>query len=388
MTVHHSEYELRLLVDQDAIVETRKQHANSWRKGLSVQQYLTRERLLRLSPLTHNVRVYGLVKRGTSKILCSLELLVLTGLKWVKNGEQALEFPEPCACVSAVYTPSSNRGKGFAGIMMGKLKEKATAEDFGFLFLYSEIGDYYSRFGFELHHVPVVKIPLVQKHNTFKLPSGASLVEFDSFAELLSICRAQENVQISQKVISDGLPRLVTPASISNLNWFHLRAKHAAVCKFSTKPDLSAFEGLFDELVEEVRPVQPSHFGIRLDNPDTGNLDGLIVWNVDYGHGDEGNQVSVLKLHVNLKCNQAQVALQLCELMIEYFQADQGIEELRGFRQIVIWENKLQTCTITALKEAGASVGVENLAVSAICMSAENLNDGAIWENNTKLSWF
>lgn len=388
MTVHHSEYELRLLVDQDAIVETRKQHANSWKKSLTVQQYLTRERLLRLSPLTDNVRVYGLVKRGSSKILCSLELLVLTGLKWVKTGDLAHESPEPCACVSAVYTPSTNRGKGYAGIMMRKLKDIAAAENFGFLFLYSEIGDYYSQFGFELYHVPVVKIPLVQKYDPLKLPPGASLVEFGYFDKLLSICRAQENAQMSQRVVRDGMPRLVNPASVSNLNWFHVRAKHASACQFSPKVDFCGFQGLFDELVDELRPLQPRHFGIRIDNPDTGNLDGLVVWNLEYGHGDEGNQVSVLKLHVNLECDQAKIALQLCELMIDYFQADHGIEELRGFRQIVIWENKLQTATITALKEAGASVGAENLAVSALCMSADNVNEGAIWENNTKLSWF
>jgi GNAT superfamily N-acetyltransferase len=124
-----------LVLATDAQKRERDRFAHdAWGQRLTVDQFVSREERLRAHPWARaNMTTYLLVEEG--RVLSSCETFRMDSFL---DGDKGVTFG-----VASVYTEPALRGRGHAGRMMRLLP----AEGLQAGILFSDVGDYYARFG-------------------------------------------------------------------------------------------------------------------------------------------------------------------------------------------------------------------------------------------------
>ncbi|KAF3985141.1 hypothetical protein FT663_05418 [Candidozyma haemuli var. vulneris] len=402
------EYYLDRLHDSPSINHTRTKNAQAWKNLLPEQEYVEREFLLSKAKITsskvNRLCVFALKNKSSGSVVSSMELLIRQAWRFKKENGAVSMIPVLSGCIGAVYTYPEYRGNGFAAMMVKKCMDEVRCDEYlgtnGFTFLYSEIGEYYANHGFKSFEVPLTNIPLSPSNEPLKLPPGASLVEYHNFGYLFAHYRDHFAAQMRSKVNEDGIERISVVPTADFVDWFHLRAKFLSTRIFghdSAKFDV--WNDSYEHIVGQFEDVEPKHFGIRLDCPETGKHIGFIVWTYDYDYSKEEqhfhNHATVLKIHVNTPdFDRDTYTAQLVDLAKRYLESPHKADPLKNFTSLIVWESELSNHTQHEfVKKYGADSHLENSSRSAIMYNNDADDDklksgNMVWENNTKLPWF
>lgn len=402
-----SEYVLERLHDLEEINYTRRQNSASWRALLPEEDYVAREFLLGKAKIAssevNRLAVFGLRSQDKLQLVSSIELLIRESCRFTKNEDGTVTRKSILSgCVGGVYTYPEYRGKGLATIMVDKLVEIAKTKEYlgedGFIFLYSEVGEYYTRNGFKSYAVPLMNVPLQSSSNAFVAPENMSLVKYHEFGPLFDIYKNRFEEDMHSSVGKDGVERISIDPTEECIDWFHLRVKFFGTKLFGdVGAKYDVWKDSYELLVSSFEHVQPTHFGIRYDCPKTGKLIGFIVWTYDYSFNEEKqkfqNHATIIKIFVDTP-EQDAVTLKLIGGMKSFLEAKHEAAAVSNFTRIVIWESEISDRVHSQLvKLWGAVHGLENGSRSAIRFNNvkddEKLKSGAIvWENNNKMPWF
>lgn len=404
-----ADYVLTKLTDLPSVNYTRLQNLAAWKNLLTAEEYVDREYVLGKAKITssevNRLTVFGLSNReNPDVIVSSIELLVREAWRFHRTSNGSVEKTNiRSGCIGGVFTYPEYRGCGFATIMVDKLMEIAAAPEYlgphGFMFLYSEVGEYYTRNGFKSFAVPLLNVPLVEHDQKYLPEPNVHLIRYHEFDGLFRVLNEHCEQELRQKVGSDGIDRISVNPTAEYIDWFHLRVKYFSTKLFGdTGLVYDPYKDTYEELVEKFTQIEPFYFGLRVDCPETGELKGFIVWQYEYNGDSKGNfknYVTVIKTFVNTpKFDKDAVQMELVLHMKKYLEAFHPAPQMSNFTKIVIWESEISDDVLACLvKKHGAVHGLENGSRSAIrSMNAEEdqkLRSGSVvWENNNKLPWF
>lgn len=397
---HSDNYELVRITDRELIDFTRSQNGVSWRGALTLQQYIIRELVLSKANAAKKIMVFMLQDSNGNK-LASIELLVRDATKYVYNGSTVERQPVECGVIGGVFTYPEYRGQGLARVMVDKLMEGAKTTiigSSGFTFLYSEIGEYYSRNGFTSVSVPLCHIP-VSSTPTTSIASNdtVTLLGYHEFKPYFELFRQRYEERIIEEVEKDHKTRISPNITLDYVDWFHLRAKYISYLLFHQEPAIDFEAASYEELVEKLSAVTPKIFGLKITQAN--NLVGFIVWTYDWSPAEDGSYtstVTVIKVHVEPGYDVDDYTLRLLTHLKIYLekQNQEGDRATSGFVKIVVWESDTSEDVRAKLQASYlAKTGIDNPSRSAILLHEpsehQKLCDGElIWENNNKLTWF
>lgn len=387
---------------------TREQNADAWKNHLSTEDYVKREYVLGLSKMAtsenHELMVFIMTANDHPEIpLCSCELLVRKGLRYKKTELGSVEKEDILSgCIGAVFTYKEHRGQGLALIMIDHLVEMAKQPSIlgpnGFIFLYSEVGEYYARNGFKSFGIPITKVPLLQSEEAYSPSSTVELVQFHDFKDLFNVYSTQFDQDVREKVAADGLERVSVSCNEGYVDWFHLRAKYLGVKLFEkTAHEWDFANESLESLSVKFAKTDPNVFGLKLKSA-SGTLKGFIVWTYDYEYSADENQfhnyVTLINKVVVHGYDKDETTLELIQEMKNFLEAKHSEPQMSNLEELKIWESEMSPEVLkTLIKDFGAKSGYENGSRSAIMMNSkdddEKLKAGRIiWEENTKLPWF
>lgn len=405
-----NDYILQRLSDVPTVDYTREQNSAAWKNLLSAQEYIERERCLGLSKIAssdvNRLAVFGLKSKDKpDTIVGSLELLIREAWYFHKKSDgSVIKKNVLSGCVGGVYTYPEYRGKGLATIMVDKLFELAKGSEYlgpdGFMFLYSEVGEFYTRNGFKSFAVPLLNFPLKPSNTAYENSANVSLIKYHEFDSLFEQYNGHFEKEMIAKVEADGVDRISVDPTSQYIDWFHLRVKFFSTKLFGhSDVHIDPRTDTYEEIVDKVSTIEPIYFGIQITCPTTNALKGFIVWQYEYGYDHDNNvfqnYATVIKIFVNTPhFNQEETQLALIAAMKKYLEAKHELPQMSNFHKIVIWETEITESVIASLKtKYGGVDGLENGSRSAIqCIDEDQdqrLKDGRIlWENNNKLPWF
>lgn len=353
----------------------------------------------------HELMVFIMTSKDEPSVpLCSCELLIRKGYRYIPGQDNLVHRKDVlCGCVGAVFTYKEYRGRGLALIMIDLLVETAKKPEVlgeeGFIFLYSEVGEYYNRNGFKSFPVNLAKYPLVSKNTPYQKPQNVDLIQFHQFREVFDVYQQQFDSELRAKVANDRIERVSVAANEEYVDWFHLRAKYLGVKFFDKKLGSWNFANeTIESLAEKFADTRPRVFGLRMNSPSTGLLQGFIVWTYDFEYnpenGDFDTQITVIKKFVAQGNDYDNTIKALFTYMNDYLEAHHDEEEMSNFKDVKVWESEISPSFIEYMKKnLSAKTGIENTSRSALMMNKKEddmkMKDGdIIWEENTKLPWF
>lgn len=393
--------------DSETKAFTRSKNADSWKSQLSVEEYVMREHVLGLSKMAslggHELMVFIMTKKDEPDVpLCSCELLVRKAYRYTKTDTGVERRDVMSGCIGAVFTYKEHRAKGYASVMIDHLVKTAKSplvlgED-GFIFLYSEVGEYYTRNGFKSFHVPLAKFA-IQQIDRFELPPNVELIKFHEFERDFKEYSKDLDAKIRQSVSEDGIERITTASNEHYVDWFHLRVKYIAHKLFDkNKSDWDFSSETIESLATKFKDTKPEYFGLRLFCPNSGTYKGFIVWTYDYEFNEEENKfhnyVTVIKKFVAPEYNEDETTLELFLLMTKFLGSKHEGHQMSNMEQVKLWESEVSPSVMDSIKQMyGAKGGLENGSRSAILINRKEddikMREGKIvWEDNTKLLWF
>lgn len=403
------DYALQRLTDLPTINYTRLQNSAAWKSPLTAQEYVDREHVLGLSKIAssdvNRLAVFGLLaKDRPDTLVSSIELLIREAWRFHRNGDGLVTKTNVLSgCIGGVFTYPDHRGKGIATIMVDKLLEVAQQPQYvgpdGFIFLYSEVGEYYTRNGFKSFDVPLLNVPLSQSSVAYAQPDDVTLIKYHQFGGLLKQYAEHFEKEMTAKVADDGIDRISVNPTADFIDWFHLRAKYLSTKLFHTDLKYDPYTESYEQLVEKFSSVEPFFFGLQLTCPESGELKGFIVWQYDFSYDKKEEKLNkyatVIKIFVNTpKFDQDSVQLALITQMKRYLEAKHSLPVMSDFQKIVVWQSEISESVLSSLvtKHAGIK-GLENGSRSAIRYNNPELDkmvrDGSLlWENNSKFPWF
>jgi len=339
--------------------------------------------------------------------LCSVELLIRQSWKftWDKETDKVVKKNILSACIGGVFTYSEHRGKGLAKIMIDKVVELSKSQYVGpdgFTFLYSEVGEYYTRNGFRSFGVPLLNFPLSQTGQDYDAivkqdEDDVQLIKYHDFQELMEVYNKQFETEMINKTKKDHKTRVSIDPSLDFIDWFHLRAKFISHKLFHHHLNIDSSLP-YDELIEKFQAIDPTNFGIQIKTK-LGQLIGFISWTYDWNlikTNKYENYVTVLKIVTMPQFDNSKYSIKLFRLMKSYLEQMNATndEVLGNFVKIIIWESEISSEVKEHLiKGFKGTDGIENGSRSAILINNDKedklLATGElIWENNTKLPWF
>ncbi|KAI5954970.1 hypothetical protein KGF54_001531 [Candida jiufengensis] len=396
--------ELINLKDQDLIDFTRTQNSLAWKGVLSSKDYVLRELVLGKSRIANDgdneLKVFMLKDLNTDQPLCSIELLIRESLKFHYNETtQKSEIKKVLSgTVGGVFTYPEHRGKGYARVMVDKLVDIARKEylgNDGFIFLYSEIGEYYAKNGFKSFGIDLVKIDINDNLNLDDVPDiSYDIIPYHDFENLIQQYRSKFLSEIEHKISKDHKTRISINPTSHLIDWFHLRSKFITYKLFESKQesqqDFFDFQNeSYDSIRENFEKSQPKIFGLKTFNS-SNEVDGFIVWTIDWAEDKSENFATILKI-VSFD-NEPQTTINLINLALNHLHKTPIMN--KPTTKLTIWESEISEQTKKFLvKQYNAKTGIDNSSRSAIlmCDSSEDVklrNGDLIWEENTKLPWF
>lgn len=407
------EYELVNITEKELVDFTRTQNSQAWKGQLSSENYVLRESVLGKARITLSRvnRLLVFMLRDAKKPderLCSSEMLVREAWKfgWNKETGRVEKHRVLSGCIGGVFTYPEHRGKGLARIMIDKLVEMSKSTYVGpegFTFLYSEVGEYYSRNGFKSFAVPLINFPLGKTDAAFndavaQEEDTVELVKYHEFKELFETYNRQFERDIAGRTKVDHKLRVTIDPTLEYADWFHLRAKFISQKLFHKKLKVD-YNSPYEDINACFREIEPHYFGIKITNEQK-ELVGFISWTYDWNFVEESqtyeNYVSVLKIYVVPQYDNFKYTQKLILLMKSYLGSlnSSSNEITSNFVKAIIWESEVSTEIKKIIQdEYDGTLGLENGSRSAILMNNDHDNkllqtDSLVWENNTKLPWF
>lgn len=147
----------------------------------------------------------------------------LTRRCWISSatGEIAVI---PCKTIASVFTLPEHRRQGVAHQMISQLAHQFDIDHCDISLLYSEVGEYYSQFGFTSHNVPVHRINYAYKPDQQPFHK---LISSDDFSSIIS--------HYAKYLLSTLPPSAVClEPTVDILNWFNNRSPVIGVSIDST----------------------------------------------------------------------------------------------------------------------------------------------------------
>lgn len=392
-----SQYTLRQITDLETIHYTRQQNAASWKGQLSEQDYVTREMVLGKSKITSDkLKVFILTSTNDNEPLLSVELLVRPAWKFVYDETTGKSVRKQIlnGCIGGVFTYPKNRGKGLGKIMIDKLvsaaKEQYVGPD-GYMFLYSEIGEYYTKNGFRSFGIDLMNIPMGEIDDTVGLTSEYELLNYHTFSPLLEMYAKQVDTELSLKTTEDKITRVSIVPSGDLIDWFHIRSKYISYKLHYEKFDKKTIDfhsATYEDIVEKFNTIDPQQFGLKIS--ENGKLVGAIVWTYDWTSKSE-NYCTVLKIIIVPGNDVDSSTIKLLDCMRHHLK---GSLENQTSTKIVVWECEVSAAVKQFLVDKwNTKTGIENSSRSALTLCDDKeqdlmMNNKLIWEGNDKLPWF
>ncbi|CDK27928.1 unnamed protein product [Kuraishia capsulata CBS 1993] len=258
-------------------------------------------------------------------------------------------------CVGGVYTLPAFRGKGLATFMISELNRHfgQMSDPDSFATLYSEVGEYYSRFGYESSYVP--KFELQVQDIDLELPEA----EWHPAGEMAGLAKTYSSRLLSHIQARTLETRTTTVALIPSqavYDWHHLRSVFYA---------------------ERLHNLKPGNFAVSI-NKDSETV-GFAVFTVDYLE----SSIFVISFFAE----SSKVGHQLIQLLFQ--EANRvGFKKIQGWVSDVVNYNFVPDLDFQKeLSEKYMSnFEVENHSLSALWPIS---GKGPInWEDNGKLAWF
>lgn len=401
-------YELIRVTDQALIDRTRHFNSEAWKGPLDTKEYIERDYVLGKSNMVNSgdngIHVFALVdKCHRDDFLCSLELLVRKSYKliWNEETERVTKHSILSGCIGGVFTPQVNRGKGYARIMIAKLVELCRLDylgEDGFLTLYSEVGEYYSKSGFTSVPVPLLRIKVSSNEEDALENVKIEPLMYHTFDEVLDRYRTHLIHELKQKVAKDHKERVVVEPVLEIVDWFHLRSKFIASKLMNHKEQLK-IDVPYQQVVDQLSLLKPKVFGLKLKSA-SDDFIGFIAWTYDWkltegsDHKHSGT-ATVLKLFISPDYDQLKYSKYLLSQAVRHFVNNGSPNGEIGapVEEMVVWESEVDEPVKQWLTEKYASIVAENGSISAIMLMNEReqklFKDGKlVWEENTKLPWF
>lgn len=161
-----------------------------WGAPLTLEQYQHRDNINygtsymaidREHPEKSNGAVYFVLKdTDTGVIESACEILIRDC--WVRRAGQLIDARS--AVLGSVYTVEKYRNKGNASVMMKELlrqmRETYLTGESDVAFLYSEVGEYYSRFGYQSFNVPVFVFDITALDDRSTKIGASCAVEYET----------------------------------------------------------------------------------------------------------------------------------------------------------------------------------------------------------------
>ncbi|SCV01066.1 LANO_0F09978g1_1 [Lachancea nothofagi CBS 11611] len=385
--------------DPEVIRFTHLQNGLTWRpEFMTLDEYAERERIIGSSEISTKDKCQKMAERfpgasrylgmkyfvlkdlslpvtsKTSQIVSSCETLNRVGWSVTPESKGVIE-PVLSVCIGGVFTIPEFRGQGYGAEMITKvnqlfdeLSDTPGAPDLLkniVIFLYSEVGEYYAKFGYGSRPAPLHTIE-----------------ELDTV--LKHYCRGQEERDSNRVVGLEGCDRLIALQKenfANSLKEIHLANPNAFV--FTLEPSNAIFEWFHRRSLYQKKFLDPAgsaNFGYALEN---GNH---IIWHLNYW--PHQRSLYVLKLHISDDTTdkegdmQKLIAQAICEAKdndvkyLQFWDTELGHQE---------WSKPL----LTFLKkvEKPSNLYQENPSRSAIRI-ANVKNEDIIWDNNSKFCWF
>lgn len=396
------QFELVHLTEQELIDFTRFQNAQAWKGALSIKDYVLREHVLgksKMATTPPNKLLIFMLRNKTDKApLCSIEFLIRKSKKYTLNKQENVVEQEDIlsGCIGGVYTYPQHRGNGYARVMVDKLvvEAKELLGSRGFVFLYSEIGEYYSKNGFLSQGVDLINIPLTCELDSVATTSDMKydLIGYHQFDSLMERYNKQNEQEIIGKVLKDGKSRITVVPNSKIIDWFHLRSKYISYKIFYESKQAHEPIDFYNESYESIKSklelVEPKYFGIKLE------IAGFIIWTMDFNNQSKPeNYVTVLKIVSFDENSKDEVSIKLLSLLKTHLIKNPILNGMKTTK-IVIWESEISSnVKNTLINQWNAQVNIDNPSRSAILMNdpkedVKLRESDIIWEGNDKLPWF
>ncbi|CDR42735.1 CYFA0S10e01706g1_1 [Cyberlindnera fabianii] len=367
MTKHNS-LVLELNTDPEIIRFTHFQNSAAWKSKLTVEQYAEREwhigceSKIGKRDTANNLGLFHFTLRDlslpsdtkTSNIVASCETLNRLGWRIAPDSELK-EIVAPC--IGGVYTIPEHRGKGYAGQMITLLNEywNERLDKDGFMFLYSEVGSYYEKFGYEDLEVPVHEITIPHDYTPSVENSAFHYLKYEEYQKLVDHRYASVKESLIAKAKKENKVLYSLIPSMDIYSWFHDR-------------DLFISQKLHPEL-------KVDHFGVAAGDDTYDHISWLHDWN--------DHHLTILSVSASSH-----------ERFKELF--NYAIKEAQTYdmHSIVMWDTSLgnEQAYTDALKYIESFEGTKtfqkNGSISSIRALDGTTPDKFSWENNEKWCWF
>lgn len=230
--------ELLATTDKEELLLCQANNYKEWGAPLKLEHYQHRDNINygssymaidRADPTKSNGGVYFVLKdTDTGEVEAACEILIRDC--WVVNGTGKL-VDARSAVIGSVYTVEKYRGKGNASLMMKellrKMKETYLTGDCDVAFLYSAVGEYYSRFGYRSFNVPLFEFDLSgfdAKSSKFG-PSIEHEVLHMDYDEVATDYRARVRHLMEKNAGTSGQISFALKPSAEIFEWFANRAR-------------------------------------------------------------------------------------------------------------------------------------------------------------------
>lgn len=338
----------------------------TWGYPLTLEQYQNRESLSYKNGQCDLTRDYNEVKNGGYYfVLRDSEVNNGTGNKNVDTIVSACEILvrpswfsregkiHEClsAVVGSVYTAPQHRHQGYAKQMLTELVGAINSIALGpydFSYLYSDVGEFYSQFGFKSYPTPTATIPLTGDRPQI----AADYVKLQSDYQHWLDVYSQKLINI----LEHSRYAVVLQPAQSVIDWWEDRSKITAM----------ALDGITKEQADEIV------FGAAIG-------DEFIIWTNDY----RAHTVIVLMLYAE-SLDTVKTLLKLCQ-----FHAPSSMA------RILFWENEVYDYNKTGqvdeavpkyIEEIGGETNVKNTSLNALQML--HSDEPPKWVGNGKWCWF
>lgn len=215
-----------------------------WGKHLTLEEYHERDWSTYKSDYMGDNHHYFVIRNyENGDIESSCEILVRDCL--VKNAGNPNIINARCAAVGSVFTCEKYRGKGNAGFMMNELNQLLdtvylTGEN-DVSFLYSEIGNYYEKFGYKSKYVPIYKLNPAAYHQ-----KEAHIYNYDPIFDNYDSVVDSMNTKVMKELERDGNMFALKPNS-QIFDWFNKHSKIVFKAIYKREEPLITGFSLIDE---------------------------------------------------------------------------------------------------------------------------------------------
>lgn len=361
-----SNLSLEFVSDPELIKFTHYQNSFTWKSKLTHEEYMEREWKVGVESKpskrdeTNNTGIFHFVLRDLSvetngdkfiNIVASCETRNRKALKAEKGVLKELISP----CIGSVYTLPNHRKKGYAHKMIELLNDywAERLEEDSFMTLYSEVGHYYNRVGFDSHEVKVHKVPVVNSVEGIKEFEYTDL-EFESYESLITDDNNELISKLVEKSKESSFPLYSLNMDLDIFTWYHLRDLYIG---------------------SRLKPTfQIKELGALLKDSNKDHIIWLHDWNSE--------SLTIIKLQIS--------SFDSFKYLFELASKEARSADLK---EINLWDTALgedeslhQECLDYISKFKGSLINQPNGSLSGFKLLNNSKNYK--WENNDKWCWF